>query len=125
MTKQAIISAATCFALFAGGALAQQVQTTPIIQHTPVTPGQVTPGPGVGTATQSTINIQQNQGQILQSDPNANQLNVPRTQSTTATTATTASGPVCGGIVNGKPQPRCSPQPAKFERAAVGTCPPG
>lgn len=35
------------------------------------------------------------------------------------------SGPICGGFVNNKLQDRCAAQPAKFEAAAVGTCPKG
>jgi hypothetical protein len=35
------------------------------------------------------------------------------------------SGPVCGGIVNGKAQPRCDEKPAKFTSAARGKCPKG
>jgi len=35
------------------------------------------------------------------------------------------SGPVCGGFVNNRLQDRCAAQPAKFEAAAVGTCPRG
>lgn len=35
------------------------------------------------------------------------------------------SGPLCGGIVNGVAQQPCTRQPAKFESAALGTCPSG
>jgi hypothetical protein len=35
------------------------------------------------------------------------------------------SGPVCGGIVNGKAQPRCETKPATFTSAALGKCPKG
>lgn len=35
------------------------------------------------------------------------------------------SGPVCGGVVNDKPQPRCEKKPAEFSAAALGTCPKG
>lgn len=37
----------------------------------------------------------------------------------------TSSGPICGGIVSGKAQPRCGAKPAFYEGAAAGTCPPG
>lgn len=35
------------------------------------------------------------------------------------------SGPVCGGIVNGKAQPRCDKKAAEFTSAALGNCPSG
>lgn len=35
------------------------------------------------------------------------------------------SGPVCGGVVGGKPQPSCSTNYARYEGAAVGKCPAG
>lgn len=35
------------------------------------------------------------------------------------------SGPVCGGIVNGKAQKRCETKPARFTSAALGKCPSG
>ena len=36
-----------------------------------------------------------------------------------------SSGPVCGGLVNGKPQPSCEKKPAEFASAALGKCPNG
>jgi len=36
-----------------------------------------------------------------------------------------ASGPLCGGIVNGKPQDPCGAKTAKLESKALGTCPNG
>jgi hypothetical protein len=35
------------------------------------------------------------------------------------------SRPTCGGIENGRPQEKCTAQPAVFESAAVGKCPSG
>jgi len=35
------------------------------------------------------------------------------------------SGPVCGGVVNGKVQKPCGTKPAKFTSAALGKCPKG
>src|SRR5262249_21168973 len=39
--------------------------------------------------------------------------------------APATSGPLCGAIVNGKPQDRCGAKPAKLESKALGTCPDG
>lgn len=36
-----------------------------------------------------------------------------------------ASGPVCGGVVNGQPQQPCGSKGATYEGAALGTCPAG
>ena len=36
-----------------------------------------------------------------------------------------ASGPVCGGVVNGQPQQPCGSKSATYEGAALGTCPAG
>ena len=35
------------------------------------------------------------------------------------------SGPICGGVVNGKAQKRCGKKPAVFESKAIGRCPKG
>lgn len=94
--------------LLVGWAVVADAQT-PIILNTPQQPIVVNVQ---GPQSPSTVNVPHNN--IVVVTPTSSQIGPQGT-----------SGPVCGAVVNGKPQAPCDPVPAKFESDAVGTCPAG
>ncbi|PJI39569.1 DM9 repeat-containing protein [Ferrovibrio sp.] len=118
-----------------------QVQTSQFQQGVIVTPGKIETKPAADPQPQLVItnsgNLQVGDPSKLQLDQKPNVkvggpviLNTPGASVTPAAQFSYPSNPVgsspmCGGIVNGKPQPPCDPMGATYEGPARGSCPAG
>lgn len=118
-----------------------QVQSTQFQQGVIVTPGKIESNPGANSQPQLVIT---NPGNLQFGDPSKLQLDqksdvkaggpvilstpvasTPPAARFSYPTSPVGSAPLCGGVVNGKPQPPCDSLHATYEGPARGTCPPG
>jgi hypothetical protein len=126
MNTRALFIAACGVAIVSSTApVSAQVQQVPAAQQVIVQPGTIKlEPPKVVVRPDATVVIVNTQ--TLKVDPSI----IPSSPATIQVrsgevAAPQASGPICGGIVGGKPQPACGAKPARFESKAVGSCPAG
>src|SRR5262249_10950297 len=120
ISRRALCAAVLVFACISPASA--QVTTVPVVTQVPFTPAKVDP-PKVKVQPDATLIIINSQS--LNVSPKVVGLSPTTVAVRTAKAKPGVSGPLCGGVINGVPQPACLAKYAKFESKALGTCPAG